>query len=223
MIRRLIVVVALALVVSAATVLAHEHKVLGTLTMTASDHVMMTTLEGRPVMVKLTPDTKVTRGKALVKIATVKPGTRIVVTTESDEAPAMLIQVGAAPKPTAKKLTIRSRSGMTRGRRQVQKKGQWPAIRLPPAQRELLRSLTAQPTADAPKVTIYTCQWIVTPGGLARPRRTLPRFPRRVCSTRVRCIPRSSATRPAHAPSAAWRSSRGPSAWTTHRIRNWRT
>jgi hypothetical protein len=40
-----------------------------------------------------------------VKITTVKEGTRIVVTTESDEAPytATLIEVGEAPKSAATK------------------------------------------------------------------------------------------------------------------------
>ena len=101
--RKLLITVALAL--SSATVLAHEHKVLGTVTMTGVDHLMMTTTDGKPVTVKLTPDTKVTKGKAPVKIATVKPGTRIVVTTESDEAPytAKLIQVGAVSAPAKKK------------------------------------------------------------------------------------------------------------------------
>jgi hypothetical protein len=105
MIRRLIGVVALAVVISAATVFAHQHKVLGTVTMAAADHVMMTTTDGKAVTVKVTASTKVTKGTVPVKIATLKAGTRIVVTTESDENPytAMLIQVGAAPKPTAKK------------------------------------------------------------------------------------------------------------------------
>jgi hypothetical protein len=104
MIRRL-VVAALAFIISGATVLAHEHKVLGTVTMVAADHVMMTTTDGKAVTVKLTANTRVTKGKAPVKITTVKAGTRIVVTTESDDAPytAKLIQVGVAPKSTAKK------------------------------------------------------------------------------------------------------------------------
>jgi hypothetical protein len=99
MTRKLLILVVLAM--SAATVLAHEHKVLGTVKTAAADHVMMTTTEGKPVTVKLTKDTKVIREKAPVKIETVKPGTRIVVTTESDETPytAKLIQVGTLPVP----------------------------------------------------------------------------------------------------------------------------
>lgn len=101
--RTLAITAALAL--SAATALAHEHKVLGTVTMSAADHMMMTTPDGKPVTVKLTKDTKVVRGKASIKITSVKPGTRIVVTTESDDAPytAKLIQVGAGAGIRAKK------------------------------------------------------------------------------------------------------------------------
>jgi DNA gyrase/topoisomerase IV subunit A len=106
---RLLTIGALAFVMSTAsatTVLAQEHKVLGTVTTGAADHVMMTTTDGKTVTVKLTAVTKVTRGKEAVKIETVKAGTRIVVTTESDEDPytAKLIEVGEAPKsPTKKK------------------------------------------------------------------------------------------------------------------------
>lgn len=93
-------VLVLALALSAATVFAHEHKVLGTVTSTAADQLMMKTTEGKAVTVKVTADTKVTKDKEPVKIATVKEGTRIVVTTESDEDPytAKLIEVGEAPK-----------------------------------------------------------------------------------------------------------------------------
>jgi hypothetical protein len=92
------------LALSASTVLAHEHKVLGTVTSTTADQVMMKTTDGKAVTVKLTPDTKVTKAKAPVKITTVKEGTRIVVTTESDEAPytATLIEIGKTPESSPK-------------------------------------------------------------------------------------------------------------------------
>ncbi len=96
----------LALVLSAAPVFAHEHKVMGTVTMAAADHVMMKTAAGKEVTVKITADTKVTEGKVVVKPETIKEGTRLVVTTVSDIDPytAMSVQVGAAPKtPPAKK------------------------------------------------------------------------------------------------------------------------
>ena len=103
--RKPLTVLVLTLAVSASTVFSHEHKVLGTVTSTAADHVMMKTTDGNAVTVKVTDDTKVTKGKEPVKITTVKEGTRIVVTTESDEAPytATLIEIGEAPRSTDKK------------------------------------------------------------------------------------------------------------------------
>jgi hypothetical protein len=105
MTRRPLTVLVLTLALSATTVFAHEHKVLGTVTSTAADHVMMKTTDGKAVTVKVTADTKVTKEKVPVKITTVKEGTRIVVTTESDEAPytASLIEVGEAPKSVVTK------------------------------------------------------------------------------------------------------------------------
>jgi hypothetical protein len=104
MIRKPLTVLVLLIALSATAVLAHEHKVLGTVTSTTADQVMMKTTDGKAVTVKLTPDTKVTRAKAPVKITTVKEGTRIVVTTESDEAPytATLIEIGKTPESSPK-------------------------------------------------------------------------------------------------------------------------
>jgi hypothetical protein len=100
MIQRLFTIACFALAVSAIAVEAHEHKVLGTLKTAAADHVLMTTTEGKTVTVKLNARTKVIKGKEPVKIETVKEGTRLVVTTESDDDPytAELIQVGNAPQ-----------------------------------------------------------------------------------------------------------------------------
>ncbi len=81
MIRRLLTVVWLALAVSAVAVEAHEHKVLGTVKTAAADHVLMTTPDGKTVTVRLTARTRVIKGKEPATIATVKEGTRIVVTT----------------------------------------------------------------------------------------------------------------------------------------------
>jgi hypothetical protein len=105
MTRKPLAILVLTLATSAPAVFAHEHKVLGTVTSTAADQVMMKTTDDKAVTVKVTGDTKVTKGKEVVKIATVKEGTRIVVTTESDEAPytASLIEVGEAPKSDVKK------------------------------------------------------------------------------------------------------------------------
>ena len=105
--NRNIVGMALALVFAfVATALAHEHKVMGTVTMVGPDHVMMKTTDGHDVTVNVTKDTKITKGKTPVKLDTIKQGTRLVVTTASDEAPyaAMSIQVGAtAPAKTTEK------------------------------------------------------------------------------------------------------------------------
>ena len=104
MIRKPLTLVVLTLAISAATVFAHEHKVLGTVTSTSADQVMMKTTDDKAVTVKVTGDTKVTKGKEVVKITTVKEGTRIVVTTESDEAPytATLIEIGKTPESSPK-------------------------------------------------------------------------------------------------------------------------
>ena len=101
MTRRLFTALALALIVTGVTISAHEHKVAGTVTMAAADHVMMTTPEGKAVTVKVIGTTKITKGKESVKIDTVKAGLRIVVTTESDEDPytAKVIQVAETPAP----------------------------------------------------------------------------------------------------------------------------
>lgn len=84
---------------------AHEHNIMGTVTMTGVDHVMMRTPDGHDVTVKITKDTKITKGTETVKADTLKEGTRIVVTTASDETPytAMAIKVGATAKPPVKK------------------------------------------------------------------------------------------------------------------------
>ncbi len=98
--RKLLSGTVLALVLSAGPAFAHEHKVMGTVTMAAADHVMMTTTAGKEVTVKIPAGTKVTKGTQVVQSDTIAAGTRIVVTTASDTAPytAMAIQVGAAPK-----------------------------------------------------------------------------------------------------------------------------
>ncbi len=92
---------ALVVACAVAVVLAHEHKVLGTVTTAASDHLTMETPDGKSVTVTVTKQTTVTRDKVAVPFRSIRPGTRVVVTTRSDEAPyvAILIQVGKAPKP----------------------------------------------------------------------------------------------------------------------------
>lgn len=77
----------------------HEHKVMGTITMAAADHVMLEDKDGKEVTIKVTKDTKVT-SKPAIKVEEIKVGTRVVVTAveQKDKSlTAKLIQVGAAP------------------------------------------------------------------------------------------------------------------------------
>jgi ABC-type amino acid transport substrate-binding protein len=107
MIRKVLAIAAVALLATPAVVSAHEHKVMGTVTMAAADHLMMKTTDGHDVTVRFTRDTKITKDKEAVKPDAIKEGTRVVVTTASDADPytAMAIQVGAAAKPVPPKTT----------------------------------------------------------------------------------------------------------------------
>ena len=96
-------VVALALPTAA---LAHEgHKMMGTVTMVAADHVMMKTKDGKEITISLNAKTKILRGKTPVKISDVKEGMRIVATVSSHAAPftASQIDVGKATQAAPKK------------------------------------------------------------------------------------------------------------------------
>ncbi len=80
----------------------HEHKVMGTVTMAAADHVMLKDKDGRDVMVKVTKDTKV-RAKPAVTVEEIKVGSRVVISgvEEKDKSmTAKTIEVGAAPAAT---------------------------------------------------------------------------------------------------------------------------
>ena len=57
----------------------HDHKIMGTVTMAALDHVMVKDRDGKDVTIKVTKDTKV-RSKPVITIDQIKPGTRVVVT-----------------------------------------------------------------------------------------------------------------------------------------------
>ena len=105
MTKRIAAIAVAALFAVAASAFAHEHKVMGTVTMVGTDHVMMKTTDGHDVTVSVTKETKITKGKVAVKLDVIKEGTRLVVTTASDEAPykAMAIEVGATVAPPAKK------------------------------------------------------------------------------------------------------------------------
>ena len=75
----------------------HEHKVMGTVTMAAADHVMLKDKDGKDVTVKVTKDTKV-KAKPAVKVEDIRVGSRIVITAveEKDKSlTAKSIEVGA--------------------------------------------------------------------------------------------------------------------------------
>lgn len=58
----------------------HDHKVLGTVTMAAADHVMLKDKDNNDVTVYLTRETKVVRDKKPVKVEDIKTGLRVVIT-----------------------------------------------------------------------------------------------------------------------------------------------
>lgn len=57
----------------------HDHKIMGTVTMAAADHVMLKDKDGKDVTVKVTKDTKV-KSKPALKVEEIKAGTRVVIT-----------------------------------------------------------------------------------------------------------------------------------------------
>lgn len=77
----------------------HEHKVLGTVTMAAPDHVMLKNAEGKDVTIQITKETKIVRAKKSMKIEDIQAGMRVVVTavTENEQMTARVIELGAAP------------------------------------------------------------------------------------------------------------------------------
>ena len=81
----------------------HDHKILGTVTMAAADHVMLKDKDGKDVTVVVTKETKV-KSKAPMQVEELKAGTRVVITAtqEKDQSfHAKTIEVGApaaAPK-----------------------------------------------------------------------------------------------------------------------------
>jgi hypothetical protein len=76
----------------------HEHKIMGTVTMAAADHVMLKDRDGKDVTVKVTKDTKV-KAEPAIKVEDIKAGTRVVITAveEKDKTlTAKTIEVGVA-------------------------------------------------------------------------------------------------------------------------------
>ncbi len=79
----------------------HGHKVMGTVTMAAADHVMLKDPQGKDVMVQINKATKFTRAKKAMTAADMKVGMRIVVSAVTDEDDdrliAQTIELGKAP------------------------------------------------------------------------------------------------------------------------------
>lgn len=82
----------------------HDHKIMGTVTMAAADHVMLRDRDGKDVAVKITKATKV-KSKPALKVDEIKAGTRIVITAaqEKDKSfTAKSIEVAAASAAVTK-------------------------------------------------------------------------------------------------------------------------
>lgn len=81
----------------------HKHKVLGTVTMAASDHVMLKDKDNKDVTVYVDKDTKVLKDKKGMKVEDIKTGMRVVVTAvtvkekDVEKMMAKTIELGAAP------------------------------------------------------------------------------------------------------------------------------
>ncbi len=79
----------------------HEHKVLGTVTMVAADHVMVKDKDGKDATVVTNKSTKFMRAKKAMKATDMKVGMRIVITAVTDEdddkSVATVIQLGPDP------------------------------------------------------------------------------------------------------------------------------
>ena len=108
MTRRLMLVAFATLAVLPLRVLAHEghdHKILGTVTMAAADHVMLTDKDNKDVTVYLTRDTKVLKDKKPMKVEDIKTGLRVVITATTvkentvEKMVAKQVELGAA-QPT---------------------------------------------------------------------------------------------------------------------------
>jgi hypothetical protein len=79
----------------------HEHKIMGTVTMAAADHVMLKDKDGKDAMASITKDTKIVRAKKPMKVSDIKVGMRIVISAVTDEKDdksiAKLIELGPDP------------------------------------------------------------------------------------------------------------------------------
>ena len=80
----------------------HEHKILGTVSMAAPDHVMLKDRAGKDYTVHINEQTKVLRAKKVVPVGDIKAGMRVVVTALTEKVNdvermrATTIELGAA-------------------------------------------------------------------------------------------------------------------------------
>jgi len=80
----------------------HEHRILGTVSMAAPDHVMLKDRAGKDYTVHIDEQTKVLRAKKGVPVGDIKAGMRVVVTAVSEKVNnvermrATTIELGAA-------------------------------------------------------------------------------------------------------------------------------
>ena len=80
----------------------HEHKVMGTVTMAAVDHVMLKDKDGKDVTIKVTKDTKV-KAKPMIRPEQITAGTRVVISAVEEKDKTMTattIEVGVAAAAT---------------------------------------------------------------------------------------------------------------------------
>ena len=80
----------------------HEHKVMGTVTMAAVDHVMLKDKDGKDVTIKVTKDTKV-KATPMIKTEQITAGTRVVISAVEGKDKTMTattIEVGVAAAAT---------------------------------------------------------------------------------------------------------------------------
>jgi len=96
---RIATVALVAAVAMSGAAIAHaNHKIMGTVTMVAADHLMLKDRAGKAYTITLVKTTKVTRDKKVIKAADLAVGTRIVATVVSDkDMTGKLIEAGAAP------------------------------------------------------------------------------------------------------------------------------
>lgn len=99
-----LVTILAATIVTTGTALAHpghEQKVMGTVTMTGADHVMLKTTDGKDATVGINKNTKFVRAKKAMKPSDMVVGMRVVIAAVTDEHDEKLIaktiELGPAP------------------------------------------------------------------------------------------------------------------------------